>query len=144
MTAYERSFPLTATPSPQPSGSRKVMIVDDSTLALATTREYLASCGYEVRIAESLAEFERQVRGWAPDIILTDEKMPEVSGADLCAFLKNRLDTAHVIVILFSNLPDSELEPLAARCGADGFCSKRRGMKQLGEHIESLCAEVVW
>jgi DNA-binding response OmpR family regulator len=144
MATYEESVPPKAKESTLPPARRKVMVVDDSTLILATTREYLAECGFEVRTAASLAEFERHTRGWAPDIILTDESMPEVSGAALCAYLKNRAETAHVLVILFSSLPDAKLEELAARCGADGYCSKRSGMQHLGERIETLCAEVVW
>jgi DNA-binding NarL/FixJ family response regulator len=146
MMAHDESSPAMNDKSALASPARrKVIVVDDSELTLATTAAYLTtSCSYDVRTAASLAEFERQVAGWAPDIILTDESMPEVSGAALCHHLKNRADTAHVLVVLFSHLPDEELEVLAGRCGADGFCSKRHGMKRLGERIESLCEEVVW
>ena len=144
MTRREESVPPDAALSSTQEGRRKVIVVDDSPFTLATTQEYLAGCGYDVRTGSSLDVFEQQMCGWVPDIILTDVRMPGMSGSALCTFLKNRTETSHVLVILFSSLSDSELEVLASRCGADGYFSKRQGMQRLGEHVESLCAEVLW
>lgn len=144
MNGQEERVGTSARRSSVPPARRRIIVVDDSPLALATTQACLASCGYDVRTAASLDEFERRICEWPPDIILTDVRMPEVSGAALCTWLKARADTSHVLVVLFSGLSDEELATLAVQCGADGYFSKRRGLDRLAELFESLCAEVLW
>jgi DNA-binding response OmpR family regulator len=136
--------PPRANVSTGPPPPRKIVLMDDSALTLATAESHLSDRGYDVRTAASLNELERTLEEWAPDVLLADVGMPEVSGVELCKRLKRRSDTSHVIVVLFSNLLDSELETLAEKCGADGFVSKRAGLNRLGEKLDALLAEVVW
>lgn len=128
----------------RPPGGLKVMIIDDSELTLDSAKSYLGKRGYTVRTAAGLAEFEGQLTAWTPDVILADVTMPEMSGAELCKHLKMSCDTSHVFVLLFSNLPEADLEHLAIRCGADGFFSKRNGLSRLADQLDQLCQEVIW
>jgi DNA-binding response OmpR family regulator len=123
---------------------RKVLIFDDSELCLVFGREVLSGAGFEVAVAQRLAEFERVLRDWQPDVVLADVRMPEVDGVTLCRRLKQSLRTAHVCVVLFSNLSSSHLETLAADCGADAYVSKASGFESLPVIISSLCEEILW
>jgi len=77
-------------------GQHKVLLVDDSDLALSTVSCVLEDAGYEVRSTNDVATLRRRARRLAPDIILTDVNMPGISGVDLCRMLKSSYDTAHV------------------------------------------------
>jgi DNA-binding NarL/FixJ family response regulator len=75
--------------------------------------------------------------------VLTDVRMPEASGPELCRALKSRLDRL-VPVLLFSSLPDPELGALADQCGADGFVSKHNGLGALRRQLEQVCEAILW
>lgn len=117
---------------------------DDSELCLAFGSEVLSREGFDVGTARSLLEFDRLLREWQPDVILSDVKMPEIDGAALCRRLKQSPRTAHLLVVLFSNLSSSSLEELAAGCGADAYVSKTGGFDLLPVAISSLCEEILW
>jgi DNA-binding response OmpR family regulator len=123
---------------------RKVLIVDDSELCLVFAREVLIREGFEVAASRRLAEFDRILRDWQPDVIIADVRMPGVDGATLCRRLKQSLRTTRVLVVLFSDLSSSHLATLAADCGADAYVSKARGFELLPVTLSSLCEEILW
>jgi DNA-binding response OmpR family regulator len=116
----------------------KVLLIDDSELSLELAAVVLAESGFDVRTSTSVRDFDLALGEWRPDLILTDVKMPGVSGVELCRLLKSRYETAHVPVVLFSGLPPSELMVLARECEADGYLSKLSGFDKLGEEVTLL------
>ncbi|SRR5258708_22139565 len=102
----------------------KLLLVDDSELALQVTAAALTDAGYDVRTSTQVKNLRTTFGDWLPDVILTDVNMPGISGVELCRMLKSSYDTAHVPVVLFSALPEHELEALASECEADGFLTK--------------------
>jgi CheY-like chemotaxis protein len=116
----------------------KVLLIDDSEMTLELAAATLAEAGFDVRTSASLGDFDTALGEWRPDVVLTDVRMPGMSGVELCRFLKSRYETAHVPVVLFSALPLSELEPLARDCEADGYLSKLSGFESLPLEIAHL------
>ena len=125
------------------SSPKKILLVDDSIVMLSLEADILTGQGYDVRTAESVAEMNVVLRDWTPDIILTDVRMPDIDGTQLCRLIKAQV-TKLVPVILFSSLPDGELARLAKTCGADGFLSKSNGLDSLVERVEDLCQDILW
>lgn len=117
--------------------------MDDSDLVLLLEQEVLTREGYEVRTACSVEQVNTVLRSWSPDIILTDVKMPDIDGTELCRLIKSQLHRL-VPVILFSTLPDPALAELARRCGADGFLSKSNGLESLAQRVEDICQSILW
>jgi len=122
---------------------RKILLVDDSQLTLLLEAETLTESGYDVRTAATVQQVHLVLDAWAPDIILTDVKMPDMDGAELCRVIKSQV-TRLVPIILFSDLGDTELAELARRCGADGYLSKSHGLDSLANQVEELCESIVW
>jgi CheY-like chemotaxis protein len=116
----------------------KVLVIDDSDISLHFASQALERAGFEVKTSSTIGEFDRTLGSWRPDVILTDVRMPGVSGVELCRMLKSRYETAHVPVVLFSALPPDELAGLARECEADGFVSKHNGLEQLPEELAML------
>jgi CheY-like chemotaxis protein len=129
--------------SPADKG-RKVLIIDDSDIQLFFEKRVLERAGFDVRTANSLAEFEELLQSWWPDIVLTDVQMPEISGDQLCSMLKSRMATSRTPVVLFSSLPEAELAVLARRCGADGHLSKENGLERLVDELTALWESILW
>lgn len=117
---------------------RKVLLVDDSELALSTVTGVLEDAGYEVRSTQDVELLDSVLGDWRPDIILTDVNMPGISGVDLCRKLKSNYETAHVPVVLFSAEPNDVLAGMARACEADGFLSKINGLVRLSDELELL------
>ena len=73
-----------------------------------------------------------------PDIIISDIKMPKMSGLELCEKLKNNIQTSHIPVALLSALSSDEDKTKGFNCGADAFISKPFKTETLLARIESL------
>jgi CheY-like chemotaxis protein len=97
-----------------------VLVIDDSDLSLELAATALEGADFDIRTLNTVANFDATVGDWRPDVILTDVKMPGISGVELCRFLKSRYETAHVPVVLFSAAPSAELAIMARECDADG------------------------
>jgi CheY-like chemotaxis protein len=119
-------------------GPHKILLIDDSEVALHFASRVLGRAGFEVRTADDVHHLHSVLGGWRPDVILTDVEMPGMTGAELCRMLKSKYETAHVPVVLFSAMPAQELEEMARECEADGFLSKANGLDQLPRELERL------
>ncbi len=65
--------------SPAPS----ILVIDDEQGILETLRILLKNEGFDVTIAQGGKAGLEQLKGSAPDIVLTDVKMPGVTGIEI-------------------------------------------------------------
>ncbi|MBX7098367.1 MAG: response regulator [Myxococcaceae bacterium] len=124
--------------------AKKILLIDDSEITLQLERAALEARGYEVQAASTLVEFEKLLKVFRPDLILTDLHMPEAKGTDICRTLKNEYDTQDIPIVIFSSLDDEQLGKLAEQVGADGFLSKANGLDALGEKVDELVESILW
>jgi len=98
-----------------PGGGRKVLIVDDEPAALAALLDVLGafdvSCVGASGGAEALRLFDEDAFG----LVITDVRMPGMSGLDLLMHLKDKAPDLPVVLISGYNLEPSELENATAR-----------------------------
>lgn len=84
---------------------KRILLVEDHPDLLTILKLFFASRGFEVAIAadglEALACIEKRT----PDLIITDHRMPRMTGLQLCAHLRARPDTRHLPIILHSSQP---------------------------------------
>lgn len=100
----------------------KLLIVDDSS---AVYRRLLAMLGgveqlTALSIARSLDEALDKIREYRPDAVVLDAHLPDGSGLDAIADIKNQCPSARVFV--FSN--QAECRSRALEAGADAFYDK--------------------
>ena len=119
-------------------------MIDDSEIQLAVVSKVLENAGFEVRAVSSLRRFVNAVLDWKPHLIVTDLYMPEMTGAQLCSWLRTQVQTAKTPVIICSSAEDSELERVARAVGADGYVSKAAGPDALPSKLHALCEEIVF
>ncbi len=114
---------------------RKILLVDDDRLILATLASGLQSSGYFVLTAESVDEAEATLAGGVrPDLVVLDINMPRRSGLDLAKRL-TQLD--HVPYVFLTAYSDDEIVGQAASCGAMGYLVKPVDPRQLIPAVEA-------
>lgn len=122
----------------------RVLLLDDSEISLEVASEVLTDSGFDVRATTSLERFDEVLGNWSPEVILTDVKMPGMTGNELCRALKRRYETAHVPIVLCSSMSPDELAALARDCEADGFVSKTENMGELAAELRAVCETMSW
>lgn len=122
----------------------RIVMIDDSEIQLAVVSTVLEEAGFQVRAVSSLRKFVNAVLDWKPNLIVTDLYMPEMSGAQLCAWLRQQVETAKTPIIICSSAEDAELERVARAVGADGYLSKSAGPEALPAKLHALCEEIVF
>ncbi len=122
----------------------RVLLLDDSEISLEVASEVLKDNGFDVRATTSLERFDEVLGNWSPEVILTDVKMPGMTGNELCRVLKRRYETAHVPIVLCSSMGADELSKLARECEADGFVSKTENMDDLAAELRAVCETMTW
>lgn len=123
---------------------RKLLLIDDSEIVLAVETELLTKQGFEVRAVSSLRAFLNSLIDWKPHVIITDLYMPEMSGVELCKWLRQQVNTARIPIVLCSSAPPAKLEEIARTVGADAYISKESGLEALPQRLHELCDEILW
>ena len=81
------------------SGKERILIVDDAPDTLEVLQRNLASQGYEVFAATGAAEAIRILDETKVDLVITDYKMPKVSGNDLVRHVRENFRDTEVMMI---------------------------------------------
>lgn len=118
--------------------TKKLLLVDDDRLVLATMASGLADAGFTVSAAESAEEAEDLLAGGPrPDLAILDVRMPGAGGLELAARLR---EFDHVPFMMLTAYSDPEIVERAAQCGALGYAVKPLNMNQLIPAVEAALA----
>lgn len=101
---------------------RRVLVVDDEENIRLVLKTFLKRDGYEVEVASGGKEALSLVESFGPDFILTDVRMPKMSGLDLLATLKAKgIETTVIVMSAYGNV-DLAIE--AIKAGAYDYIQK--------------------
>jgi len=118
--------------------SRKILIADDEPSIVAALEFLLQRDGYDVRVARDGEEALRLIEASHPDLVLLDVMMPQKSGYEVCARMRERADWGNIkIIMLSARGRDAEVSRgLAA--GADVYVIKPFSTRELMAKIKEL------
>jgi signal transduction histidine kinase len=91
---------------------------------------------YDVRVAFNGAEALALARAWQPDLLLTDEMMPVMSGTELVEAVRAEPRLASMAVVLLSARADDALRVNLLRAGADDYVLKPFSVDELLARVE--------
>ena len=99
----------------------KILLVDDMRHFLDLTQSFLSRADCRLLTANTGLEAIKVARSEAPDVIILDIEMPEMTGIEACRILKADPSTRKIPVIMLTSLSK---EDEARRAGADHFLKK--------------------
>lgn len=110
-------------PTAQPSW-RRVLLVDDDPTILRFVAAVLTSAGYEVATAADGLDAVATIEAAPPDFLITDWKMPNFDGIELCRWIRQARLPHYIYTILMTARTEVRHMVEAISAGADDFFSK--------------------
>ncbi len=98
-----------------------ILVVDDEPQITRVLKTTLSSQGYGVRTAIDGEDALQQLKGWTPDLIITDLRMPNMDGLELCR--RVRMESRLPIIVL-SVKGEETIKVQALDAGADDYILK--------------------
>jgi CheY-like chemotaxis protein len=90
--------------------SKVALVVDDSMLIRYSICRFLEARGFEVEAAVNGAEAMEQLARAQADLIVTDMRMPKMSGGEFITVLKSKEETARIPVIVVTSKANGSCE----------------------------------
>lgn len=78
---------------------RKILIVDDEKAFADAVTEYLCDRGYDALATYDVKEALSVYETFAPEVVVTDLKLPDVSGFELLAGIR-RKDSGSIVIVM--------------------------------------------
>src|SRR5258708_12650610 len=116
----------------------RILVVDDQTSIAGLMGQLLTMRGYEVVAASDAQQAQAEVRRQAPDLILSDVRMPGKSGYDFCRELKSDPATRLIPFVLITGFTDSPDKVQGIETGANHFLNKPVLAEDLTSPVNSL------
>jgi two-component system response regulator AdeR len=126
------------------SPAKRILLVEDDRFLLRAAEIKLRRSGFAVIVARDGADALHLASLEAPDLILLDLVLPRVSGSEVLRTLKRQLRTAHIPVIVLSNLGlESEIRQ-SKRLGAVAYLIKSQiSLEELVKHVRQVLESAV-
>ena len=105
-----------------PHDKTTILVVDDSPTTVEVLQRGLASQGYSVYTAPGVAEAIRLAETTSIDLVITDMKMPRISGLDLVRHVQENLKDTEVMMI--TGYPSVSGAVQAVKSGAQEYLAK--------------------
>jgi len=109
--------------------THRILVVDDDRAIRESFERQLAMLGYEATAVESAERAMRSLHELAPAIVITDVRMPEVSGIELLSWLRERAPDIDVIVMTAHQDMNNALA--AMKAGAYDYLIKPLDLDQI-------------
>lgn len=117
---------------------KTILVVDDDVNIRQLLRQQLEAEGYKISEAKDGIEAIASVKKAAPDLVILDVMMPEMSGFDVAAVLKNDPKTMGIPIIILSIVEDKER---GYRLGIERYLMKPIETETLVKEIGTLISE---
>jgi len=102
----------------------RILAVDDDPLTLQTLKRSLTRWGIELFPLETPKLFWEQLHAIAPDVLILDLEMPEITGIDLCRIVRSDRHWDHVPIIFLTAHQDAATVQQILGAGADDYLAK--------------------
>jgi len=108
----------------QPAQPYRVLMVDDDPLLLEMQAEVLRAAGMEVVTLTQPLLVVELLNEFTPDVAVLDVYMPDASGPEIAAILRERDEQLHLPILFLSAETDMTQQLLALNLGGDDFLVK--------------------
>ncbi len=131
--ALEKAMALSGLPAGE---GTKILCLDDDEMILNIMKHLLEANGYRVYTALDCSAIHDVLMKEDVRLVVSDVQMPGLPGTKVCRLLKKSIEDLKVI--LFSNIPEQDLQKFSEENKADGWISKSWKPAEWLEKIEQL------
>src|SRR5271154_330343 len=111
-----------------PAGKGNILVVDDEPQITRVLKTTLSSQGYGVRTASDGEEALHMLKEWTPDLVITDLRMPNLGGLELCRQIRAK---SRIPIIVLSVKGEERIKVEALDAGADDYVTKPFSVNEL-------------
>jgi two-component system, OmpR family, KDP operon response regulator KdpE len=111
-----------------------ILVVDDEAQITRVLKTTLTGLGYGVRSASDGDEALQLMREWSPDLVITDLRMPNMDGLELCRQVRMK---SRVPIIVLSVKGEEKIKVQALDAGADDYVTKPFSINELLARIRA-------
>jgi two-component system KDP operon response regulator KdpE len=104
-----------------PGSKGNILVVDDEPQITRVLKTTLSSQGYGVRTASDGDEAVQLMKEWTPDLVITDLRMPNLGGLELCRHVRAK---SRIPIIVLSVKGEERIKVEALDAGADDYVTK--------------------
>jgi two-component system, OmpR family, KDP operon response regulator KdpE len=123
----------------RPEVKANILVVDDEPQITRVLKTSLSSRGYGIRTAADGEEALQTRKEWAPDLIVTDLRMPNMDGLELCRRVRSE---SRIPIIVLSVKGEEKIKVEALDAGADDYVTKPFSMNELVARIRAALRRV--
>lgn len=130
--------PLKSTDTLAAEMSTRILVVDDEPDLRELVRLNLAAEGFAVETAGGGREALERIRRAAPDLVVLDLMMPDLSGNDVCRQLRADPATAELPVVMLTAKADEVDRVVGFELGADDYVAKPFSPRELVLRVKAV------
>ena len=109
-------------------------MVDDDKTVLADNRQFFEAMGYEVLCAETARRAEEIITTAALDCVVLDVDLPDESGYELCARVRERTGLP---IVFLSGYTEEQSRVRGLSIGGDDYVCKPYSLRELELRVRS-------
>ena len=111
-----------------PEARRNILVVDDEAQITRVLKTTLSAQGYGIRTATDGMQALLEMKSWAPDLVITDLRMPNMDGLELCRQIRKQ---SRIPIIVLSVKGEETIKIEALDAGADDYVTKPFSVNEL-------------
>ena len=120
---------------------RKILIADDSKLFLEMERTYLNRDSFDLFTAHTGRDTLDTTTRVKPHLVLLSFAMPDISGDEICSFIKKDLGFSNTKVVIVTADYTEETLTRCIHAGCDGIVTRPFDKEKLLETVQKLLGE---
>lgn len=115
-----------------------ILIAEDERDIRELIKFTLTFAGHQITEAANGEEAVEKATEVIPDLILTDVRMPKMTGYEACKIIKANESTAHIPVVILSAKGQDEEKDLGVESGADDYIVKPFAPDELTKRVAEI------
>jgi two-component system phosphate regulon response regulator PhoB len=116
----------------------RILVVDDEPDLLELVRLSLVEAGFAVETAETGREALDKLQRSAPDLLVLDLMLPDMSGTEVCRWLRSRPEGADLLVLMLTAKGEEVDRVVGFELGADDYVTKPFSPRELVLRVRAL------
>jgi CheY-like chemotaxis protein len=120
----------------------KIMIAEDERDIRELINMTLMILGHQLELCANGEELVNKAPKFMPDLILTDVRMPKMTGYEACRALKQNEAVKHIPVVMLTAKGQDEEAQMGAEAGAYAYILKPFSLEDLQRRVTEILSEI--